>query len=100
MPPSDLRQIREEIGALRSRGGVRSSELQRLARRLGRTLSPRGKHPTWVSRLLPAATPLSIPDHGGKELNRYTARAILDQMEQDLNELERRDRRSPNDERS
>lgn len=43
-----------------------------------------------MSQLLPDARPLSIPDHGGKDLNRFTARVILQQLEEDLDTLEAR----------
>ena len=54
----------------------------------------RGKHPTWVSQVLSDAPPLSIPDHGGRDLNRHTAEVILDQLETDLDRLEALDRGS------
>jgi hypothetical protein len=92
MPPPDIERLRADIQALRRVGGVRSSDLQSIARRLGRSLSPRGKHPTWVSHILPTAPPLSIPDHGGRDLNRFTAQVILDQLEEDLNALEAQQR--------
>lgn len=41
-----------------------------------------------VSELLPIARPLSIPSHS-RQLNRYTAKAILDQLEEDLDALEK-----------
>jgi hypothetical protein len=37
---------------------------------------------------LPIARPLSIPSHS-RQLNRYTAKAILDQLEEDLDALEK-----------
>jgi len=66
---------------------VRPAELESLAESLGRTRLKRGKHPTWVNRLLPTARPVSIPSHTG-DLNRFTARTILDQLEEDLEMLE------------
>lgn len=92
--PSRYARLREEILELRRSGGVKSARLGGLAKRLGRTLVPRGKHPTWVSQVLPEAPPLSIPDHGGRDLNRHTAGVILDQLEADLDRLEAKARGS------
>ena len=85
----NIRRLRARIEALRRVGGVRPVELERLAKSLGRTTEKRGKHPTWVSRFLPSAPPVSIPSHPGS-LNRFTAKTILDQLEADLDLLEAR----------
>ena len=77
-----IAKLRKKLDELRGVGGVRSSELARFAIQVGRSRHPRGKEPTWVSDHLPDARPLSIPGHG--ELNRFTARSILDQLEEDL----------------
>ncbi len=82
-----IEKLRREIEGLRRRGGVRASELESLAQRLGRRRAKRGSEPTWVSDLLVGRPPVSIPSHPG-DLNRYTARSILDQLEADLDELE------------
>ncbi len=87
MNPKKLTRRRQEIGSLRQRGGVKGRELESLAKALGRKLHPRGKEPTWVSEELPERPRLSIPGHPG-DLNRHTAKAILDQLEEDLDELE------------
>lgn len=42
-----------------------------------------GKEPTWVSTVIPGAPPVSIPNHPG-ELNRFTVKGILTQLEADL----------------
>lgn len=81
-----LRRVRESIHRLRRAGGVRSVELERLARQLGRRRHARGKEPTWVSDLLPDARPISIPNHPG-DLNRFTARVILDLLEEDAERI-------------
>jgi len=83
----NLAKLRRELEELRERGGVRTSELERLARKLGRRLAKRGRHPTWVNTDLPGARPLTIPGHPG-DLNRFTAGSILDQLETDLDSLE------------
>jgi hypothetical protein len=82
-----IEKIRREIEGLRRKGGVRASELESLAKRLGRRRAKRGGEPTWVSDSLPGRPPVSVPAHPG-DLNRYTARSILDQLERDLDELE------------
>lgn len=86
----DLKQIqklRTQIETLRRRGGVKSTELEALAQRLGRRRAKRGKEPTWVSEGLPKRRPVSIPGHPG-DLNRFTAGGILDQLEADLDVYE------------
>jgi len=85
---SNLAKLRTEFEEIRRIGGVKPDRLIRLARKLGRRLASRGKHPTWINPLLPNARPVSIPDHGGRELNRNTVGAILDQLEGDLDALE------------
>jgi len=61
-----------------------------LAKSLRRYRHKRGKEPTWVSEVLTDAPPISIPDHPG-DLNKYTARSILDQLELDVIALEKLD---------
>jgi hypothetical protein len=84
-----LARLRARIESLRGRGAVPSRELERVARALGRRRHSRGSEPTWVSDLLPNARPLSIPHHS-RDLNRFTARCVLDQLEADVDELENR----------
>ena len=62
--------------------------MERLAIQMGRRRHRRGKEPTWISDILPSARPLSIPSHPG-DLNRFTARTILDVLESDLEAIER-----------
>lgn len=76
---------------------MRPAELERLAKSLGRTGKKRGKEPTWVNTTCPDWRPLSIPHHA-KELNKFTARNILDQLEEDVERLEKaRDSRQEED---
>jgi hypothetical protein len=82
-----IRKLRSEIETLRRKGGVKSGELESLARRLGRRRAKRGKEPTWINKELPERRPLSIPNHPG-DLSRFTAGAILDQLEADLDRFE------------
>src|SRR5689334_8412796 len=82
-----IRKLRSKIEALRGKGGVKSAELESLARSLGRKRANTGKEPTWISEELPDRRPVSIPSHPG-DLNRFTARGILDQLEGDLDRYE------------
>jgi hypothetical protein len=82
-----IQKLRAQIELLRGRGGIKSAELEALARRLGRKRANMGKEPTWVSEELPERRPVSIPNHP-RDLNRYTARGILDQLEGDLDRYE------------
>src|SRR5262249_32827999 len=84
-----LSRLRRRLQALRTRSGnIASSELERLAKALGRKLDKRGKEPTFVSDLLPQSRPLSIPHHSGTTLKIGTANNILDQLEKDMDDLE------------
>jgi len=83
-----LDKIKLDIDSFRNRGGVKSSELESLAKRLGRDRNDRGKEPTWVNRQFPYLRPLSIPHHGSIDLNKFTARGILDQLEEDIKKWE------------
>jgi hypothetical protein len=79
-----LDKLRKQVEELRKKGGIKSSELESLARALGRVPFKRGKEPTWVNKTFLGLRPLSIPHHGSKDLNRITANLILDQLEQDI----------------
>jgi hypothetical protein len=83
-----LDKLRKRIEELRQKGGIGSSELESLARGLGRVPFKRGKEPTWINKTFPDLRPLSIPRHGSKDLNRITANIILDQLEQDIEKFE------------
>ncbi|HEY7213801.1 MAG TPA: hypothetical protein VIC28_04185 [Thermoanaerobaculia bacterium] len=87
MSLAKIRKLRSEIEALRNKGWVKTAELEALARRLGRRRAKRGKEPTWISDELPDRRPVSIPSHPG-DVNRFTARSILDQLEGDLDRYE------------
>ena len=93
MNQNTLRHLRKELAKLRgqARGGIPSEKLERFARSCGRNLSPRGKHPAWVSALLPKtdATPLSIPHHS-RPIYQVVANIILETLESDLDKLEER----------
>lgn len=49
-------------------------------------MDDRGKHPMYVSDLLPASRPISIPGH--PTIKAYTAEQVLDDLEVDLEQLE------------
>jgi hypothetical protein len=88
MDPKKVRKLREELESLRRRGGVKSGELESLAARLGRRRAVRGSEPNWVNDLSRSSRPVSIPHHGNSDLNRFTARGILNQLEEDLEKYE------------
>jgi hypothetical protein len=88
MSRAKIQKLRSQIESLRGKGGIKSTELESLARRLGRKRANTGKEPTWVSEELSNRWPVSIPSHPG-DLNRHTARGILDQLEGDLDEYEK-----------
>ena len=80
-----LKKLREEIDKLRRRGGIKPRELETLAMALGRKRSPRGKEPAWVSEVA-GCYPFTIPNHP-TDLNKFTARRILNQLEADIDRL-------------
>lgn len=91
MDQAKLKRILAELERLRERGckGVKSRELENLATSLGRQQHKRGKEPTWVHETLDRM-PISIPNHGGKDLNRFTARNIINSLEADVEAWEER----------
>jgi hypothetical protein len=84
MNSSKLDKLRQELDSLRKRGGIKSTELESIAKSLGRKQSDRGKEPTWINAQFPSLRPLSIPHHGTSDLNKFTARSILGQLEEDI----------------
>lgn len=82
MDARKLARIRGEIEAAR-RKPQSQDDLIRLAERLGRTRSKRGKEPTWVTDL-PDLFPLSIPYAKGGDLKPGTKKSILNQLEGDV----------------
>jgi hypothetical protein len=83
-----LNKIRQRMEACRRRGGIGATELESLAQDLGRVKSKRGKEPTWINERFPELRPVSIPHHGSRDLNRFTAGSIIDQLELDLERWE------------
>lgn len=87
MNRSKLIKLKRKLGDFRSRGGIKSRELESFAKRLGRFRDDRGKEPTWVNEQFPTLRPLSIPHHS-TDLNKNTARAMLDQLQEDIEKWE------------
>jgi hypothetical protein len=82
-----LSRLKGRLDDLRRKGGIKSSEVEALAKALGRVREKkRGKEPTWVNRDIPELRPLSIPHHS-TDLNKYTAGSILDQLEGDIEKM-------------
>jgi len=81
-----LARLRGEIEALRAgKHNIRPDDLVQLAKSLGRKLDKRGKHPTYVSELMPTRNPISIPGH--PTIKAGTALNILDELEADIDGL-------------
>lgn len=90
MDRKKLLKIKDELDAMR-RSSVTAAEVQSLARRLGRRLSTRGKHPNWVSDEFDDLYPLSIPDHGGgRDLSPGVKKVVLNNLEWDVMAWEER----------
>jgi hypothetical protein len=88
MNKKKLKKIKLALAALRGKpNNIRSIDLQRVAKSLGRRLRDRGHEPNYISDLLPKSRPISIPNHPGT-MARFTAGNILDQLEQDIFDLE------------
>lgn len=83
-----IQKLRQELDQLRAqRSSLGRRELEGFAKKLGRQRRPKGRgEPQWVSKITPSARPVSIPGH--KSINAYTASAILDCFENDLDQLE------------
>ena len=85
MTSKRLAKIRRTLEALRTHlGTIRSNELVSIARSLGRSEFNRGKEPTYVRA---GWFPLSIPNHGGRDLATGTAASIVNQLLEDLEAL-------------
>ena len=83
-----LKRLRGKLNNLRRKGGIKSSEVETLAKAVGRVRHhTRGKEPTWISKEFKELRPLSIPHHSA-DLNRFTAASILDQLEGDIEKYE------------
>lgn len=81
-----IARLRTKIDNLRDQGSIKSIVLVNIAKACGRVRSKRGKEPTWVNPEFKDLFPLSIPRH--REVNRFTARSILNHLEADLDYIE------------
>jgi hypothetical protein len=89
MTAAKLRKLKARLQQWRG-SSVKPRKLEALAKALGRKRVKRGSEPTWVSESFPNLRPLGIPHHS-KEIKRFTAGNILDQLEaQDVVAWERR----------
>lgn len=89
MNKKSLAKVRRALREMRkSPQGRAYSELRAKAQEVGRSLSSRGKEPTWVRNLHPELSPpLSIPNHSG-DVPIGTARSIIDQLLDDCDDWE------------
>lgn len=78
-----LNKLWREIKALRGTS-IKAIAIQRVAKKLGRQKVKRGKEPTWESVEFPFLRPLTIPNHGGKDLSPGVKNSVLNQLEDDL----------------
>lgn len=73
----------------RSPQGRKAREFISIAHKLGRIRDNRGKEPTYVRTRDPALSPpLSIPDHGARDLKIGTAKCIIDVLLDDVSDWE------------
>jgi hypothetical protein len=86
MDINKLRKIQQTLNSYRGRGGIKPAELEHIAKELGRERSNRGSEPTFINLQFPSLHPLSIPHHGARDLNKYTAKNILDQLQHYIDE--------------
>jgi hypothetical protein len=84
-----LDKLRRTIEGLR-RQSPKALEVQKIAKQLGRKKVKRGKEPVWESLEFNHLRPLSIPDHGGRDLTPGVLHSILNQLEDDLTSWDER----------
>jgi hypothetical protein len=88
MDKKKLKKIKTKIDKLRNRiANIRYTELESIAKSLGRRRYNQGKELVYKSDLLPNSRPLSITKHPGS-LNKITAGNILDSLDKDVFDLE------------
>jgi hypothetical protein len=88
MTPKKLQRFRGRIAELRRAKAVKSRDMVRLAEAIGRTLSNRGKEPTYIHEELISRRPISIPNH--PTLSIGVKNNILDDLDGDLDAYEER----------
>jgi len=87
--PPKAGKLRRKLDSLKGKGSFKSSDIEAFARAVGRQQSKRGKEPTWINPSFPSIPPVSIPNHSAG-LNKFTAKAILGQLEKDIEALEKK----------
>jgi hypothetical protein len=92
MTSQKLKKIKREIAAARRRSNS-YRDLEKIAILLERSQAKgpqaRGKEPTFVSTVFPKIHPITIPRHPGRDVAIGTAKAILNQLEEDVLRFER-----------
>ena len=83
MDKKKLIKIQPELDRMRQ-ASVKASEIQGLAKKLGRRLTKRGKEPMWENERFEDLPVLAIPDHGGKDLSPGVKHSVLNQLEDDI----------------
>jgi hypothetical protein len=83
MDRKKLEKLQEELDAMR-RTQIRASALESLAARLGRALGNRGKHPMWENLKLAKRPPLSIPDHGQRDISPTVRKVCFNVLQGDI----------------
>ena len=82
MNHKQIARIRTKLASMRL-APQKARDLEGVAKKLGRTKVNRGKEPVWVNPDL-GVFPLSIPHHGGEDLQIGTKNNILNSLEDDL----------------
>jgi hypothetical protein len=85
MTPRKIAKLESELKRLR-KTPQNARSIQKLAKALGRVTVNRGPEPNWINSKFPTLRPVSIPDHGSRDLATGTKNSILNQLEDDLNE--------------
>ncbi|MCX6558869.1 MAG: hypothetical protein NTW95_15800 [Candidatus Aminicenantes bacterium] len=80
-------KLRREFECFKKKKVIKCIEMERMAKKLGRTLFNRGKEPTWINLNFKELRPLAIPHHGG-DLPLGTSDNILNQLEEDMIKIE------------
>lgn len=97
MNEKKLAKIKREIDSARQgAANLKHRDLEKIAKMLGRVRSKdRTSEPTYKSTLLSDANVITIPDHS-KGVNKFTARNILNQLEEDVYRFEEENERKSN----
>jgi predicted nucleic acid-binding OB-fold protein len=86
MTREKLRKIQRQIDALR-RTAVTHSDVASVANQLGRKRlkgAMARKEPTFISTVFASARPISIPDHGSRNLSPIVKKNVLNDLEEDI----------------